>query len=166
MTDAIVDQLADAIIADLNAQTFSKACTFAVHDHPDVIIELLDRTAGVVGYVVPTGWDEGTEMSRARESVDEYGFWLVIAKKLESDDEDDRTAGADQTERRALRYFVEEVRKRLKGSRLTCTGGDSALWVRAGTVAKDGNMWPLMNEKFIASGPGMFVSGTFLVYAV
>lgn len=165
MTDAIVDQIADAIIADLNAQTFSKTCTFAVHDHPELMIENIERTAGVVGYIVPEGWDEGAELSRDRCGIDEYGLFLVIAKKLESDDGDNRTAGTDQTERRALRYFVQEVRQRLKGRRVTCADGDSALWMRAGNVAKNGDMWPLFKKDAIAK-PGLFMSGTFLVYAV
>lgn len=166
MTDAIVDQLADAIIADLNAQTWSQTCTFSVHDCPELLIEKISRSAGLVGYVVPEGWDEGTELTRAREGVDEYGLWLVVARKLADDNADDRTSGADQTERRALRYFVEEVRKRLKGRRLTCTGGDSALWKRAGQLA-EGNRepWPFFLKHKIAD-PGLFLSGTYLVYSV
>ena len=166
MTDAIVDQLADAIVGDLNAQTFSKSCTFEANDYPEILIDALSRDSGVVGYVVPEAWNEGTELSRARLGVDEYGLWIVIAKKLENDSNDDRAVGSDQTERRALRYFVQEVRQRLRGRRLTCADGDTALWRRAGTSSSNANdPWPLMAKQRIAK-PGIFLSGTYVVYAV
>lgn len=166
MSDAIIDQLADKIATDLTGHTWSQACTFTVNDDPELVLADIEAVSGVACYVVPDAWDESSERDRLGFGQDEYGLWLVVAKKLADDTVGGRSAEDDQAERRALRYLVEELRTFLRRQNRVAYNAenDTALWQRAGN-RKDEKLWPWMNKEAIRQR-GLFLSGTYLVYAV
>jgi len=163
MADAIIHQLADAIAAHLAGETYTLQCAFAVHDAPELAPEDLDPSAGARCWIVPDGWTEELE-ARSAYWAGEFGFWLVVAKRLESDTDAGRAGGDDQTEIRALTYLVEEIRNRLRGTRLAYNdAGATALWRRAGAQG-GGSPWPYA-AKAALTEKGVFLSAAYLVYA-
>lgn len=166
VSNALIDDLADKLVTDLTDHTWSKTVTVTAHDDPELSIEALAAASGVVVYVVADSWDETSDRDRLGFGAEEYGLWLVVAQKLADDTVAGRAAVDDQVERRELRYLVEEMRVFLrKQNRITINAnGDTALWQRAGN-RKDEKLWPWMNKEAIRQR-GLFLSGTYLVYAV
>lgn len=157
---AVIHQLADALVAELAAQAFSLPCSFTANDLPELVLDRLSAADGLVGFVVAEAWNE------EGQEPDEFGLWLVLAKKLSSTDKPSREAGSEKSELRALVRLVEEVRGFLHNRRITydAVNNRSALWRRAGNMAEGKPLWPIMAKHRVLEA-NLFVSGTYLVYA-
>lgn len=156
MTLAVIHQIADALVTEL--QSFSARCTFVANDLPELVLDDLTAADGLVGYIAAESWNE------EGQEPDEFGLWLVIAKKLGSADEPSRTAGDEKSELRELVRFVEEVRAWLHARRIAYDGIKTALWRRAGNYQAGNRQWSIMAKHRIIEA-NLFVSGTFLLYA-
>jgi hypothetical protein len=165
MPTAVIHELADAIAAELEDGSYSLECDFAVHDAPELAIESLTDADDVRCWLIPQGWTEEVA-ARHLGMMGDFGLWLVVAKKLAKDDDEGRATGDDQTEIRALTYLVQELREALRGRRLTYNAdGDTALWRRAGAQDGGNRPWPYVAKASLAE-KGLFLSATYLVYAV